>query len=144
MLDTSTPNLARACDYLLGGGASFAADRALALRLEGASALAGVVDDRTAPDALRTVDRLRDRLGELPEPPVRLLVVTAQVLMRRAQSSDDAERLVAQVLARQPYPPPLNVCTSIIVTLIGIEAFDTLQRLCDDMLAAARQRAAAN
>ena len=34
MLDTSTPNLARACDYLLGGGASFAADRALALRLE--------------------------------------------------------------------------------------------------------------
>ena len=34
MLDTSTPNLARACDYLLGGGASFAADRALAQRLE--------------------------------------------------------------------------------------------------------------
>jgi SAM-dependent methyltransferase len=33
VLDTSTPNLARACDYLLGGGASFAADRALALRL---------------------------------------------------------------------------------------------------------------
>jgi hypothetical protein len=35
VLDTSTPNLARACDYLLGGAASFAADRALALRLEG-------------------------------------------------------------------------------------------------------------
>jgi hypothetical protein len=35
VLDTSTPNIARACDYLLGGGASFAADRALALRLEG-------------------------------------------------------------------------------------------------------------
>jgi S-adenosyl methyltransferase len=35
VLDTCTPNLARACDYLLGGGASFAADRALALRLEG-------------------------------------------------------------------------------------------------------------
>jgi hypothetical protein len=34
VLDTSTPNLARACDYLLGGGASFAADRSLALRLE--------------------------------------------------------------------------------------------------------------
>ena len=33
MLETSTPSLARACDYLLGGGASFAADRALALRL---------------------------------------------------------------------------------------------------------------
>jgi hypothetical protein len=35
VLDTSTPSLARACDYLLGGGASFAADRALAQRLEG-------------------------------------------------------------------------------------------------------------
>ena len=34
MLDTSTPSLARAWDHLLGGGASFAADRALALRLE--------------------------------------------------------------------------------------------------------------
>jgi SAM-dependent methyltransferase len=34
VLDTSTPSLARAWDYLLGGGASFAADRALAQRLE--------------------------------------------------------------------------------------------------------------
>lgn len=34
MLDTSAPSLARAWDYLLGGGASFAADRALALRTE--------------------------------------------------------------------------------------------------------------
>ena len=34
MLDTSTPSLARAWDHLLGGGASFAADRVLALRLE--------------------------------------------------------------------------------------------------------------
>jgi len=35
VLETGTPHLSRACDYLLGGGASFAADRALALRLEG-------------------------------------------------------------------------------------------------------------
>ena len=34
MLDTSTPNLARAWDYLLGGRASFAADRGLARQLE--------------------------------------------------------------------------------------------------------------
>jgi hypothetical protein len=33
VLETSTPCLARACDFLLGGGASFSADRALALRL---------------------------------------------------------------------------------------------------------------
>jgi hypothetical protein len=34
VLDTSTPSLARAWDYLLGGGASFAADRAQARNLE--------------------------------------------------------------------------------------------------------------
>jgi hypothetical protein len=34
VLDTSTPSLARAWDHLLGGAASFAADRAMALRLE--------------------------------------------------------------------------------------------------------------
>lgn len=33
MLDTSAPNIARAYDYLLGGGANFAADRSLARRL---------------------------------------------------------------------------------------------------------------
>jgi hypothetical protein len=33
VLDTSAPNLARACDYLLGGGANFAADRSLAERI---------------------------------------------------------------------------------------------------------------
>lgn len=34
MLDTAAPSLARAWDYLLGGRASFAADRSLAQRLE--------------------------------------------------------------------------------------------------------------
>jgi hypothetical protein len=34
VLDTSAPNLARAYDYLLGGGANFAADRSLAERLK--------------------------------------------------------------------------------------------------------------
>jgi SAM-dependent methyltransferase len=35
VLDVSTPSLARAWDHLLGGTASFAADRAMAARLEG-------------------------------------------------------------------------------------------------------------
>jgi hypothetical protein len=34
VLDTAAPSLARAWDYLLGGGASFAADRSLARQLE--------------------------------------------------------------------------------------------------------------
>jgi hypothetical protein len=35
VLDTSAPSFARAYDYLLGGGANFAADQALARRLDG-------------------------------------------------------------------------------------------------------------
>ena len=49
--------------------------------------------------------------------------------------------MIERALARQP-DPPLNVCTSIIVTLIGLEAFGTLQRLCEDMMTAARRRSA--
>jgi DNA-binding CsgD family transcriptional regulator len=117
-------------------------DPLLALRLDGAAALAGVFDDRTAAAALRAVDRLRARLGESADPPVRVLVVIAHVAMRRARSPAEAQQLLERVLARKPYPPPPNVCTSIIVTLIGLEAFGTLQRLCDDMLTAARRRSA--
>ena len=116
-------------------------DPQLALRLEGASALAGVVDDRTAPAANRTVDLLRARLAEFPDPPVRLLVVAAQVAMRRAEPGHAAEQMIERALARLP-DPPLNVCTSIIVTLIGLESFGTLQRLCQDMMTAARRRSA--
>ena len=116
-------------------------DPQLALRLEGASALAGVVDDRTAPAANRTVDLLRVRLAEFPDPPVRLLVVAAQVAMRRAEPGHAAEQMIERALARLP-DPPLNVCTSIIVTLIGLESFGTLQRLCEDMMTAARRRSA--
>jgi DNA-binding CsgD family transcriptional regulator len=117
-------------------------DARLALRLNGASALAGVVDDRTAAAALQTVDLLQDRLAELQDPPVRLLVVAAQVSMRRAEAGRRAEQQIDRALAGKTSPPPLNVCTSIIVTLIGIEAFGTLQRLCDDMMTAARRRSA--
>jgi DNA-binding CsgD family transcriptional regulator len=118
-----------------------ALDPLLALRLDGASALAGVVDDRTAPAAHVIVDRLRPRLADLQDPPVRLLVVLAQVAMRRAEAGSEAEQMIDRALARQP-DPPLNVCTSIIVTLIGIEAFGALQRLCEDMMTAARRRSA--
>ena len=49
--------------------------------------------------------------------------------------------MIERALARQP-DPPLNVCTSIIVTLIGVESFGTLRQLCEDMMAAARRRSA--
>jgi DNA-binding CsgD family transcriptional regulator len=117
-------------------------DPRLALRLEGAAALFGLMDDRTSPAALAAVDRLDDSLGEFADPPARVLVAIAHAAQRRARSPDRAEQLVERALAREPYPPRPNASAAIIVTLLGLEAFDTLQRLCDDMLRAARRRSA--
>jgi DNA-binding CsgD family transcriptional regulator len=117
-------------------------DPRLALRLEGAAALFGLMDDRTSPAALAAVDRLDDSLGEFADPPARVLVAIAHAAQRRARSPDKAEQLVERALAREPYPPRPNASAAIIVTLLGLEAFDTLQRLCDDMLRAARRRSA--
>jgi len=77
VLETSTPCLARACDYLLGGGASFAADRALALRLDrmypGLRAVLfssrGFAADAIARIARGGVDQYLDLCSGLPTTP---------------------------------------------------------------------------
>jgi DNA-binding CsgD family transcriptional regulator len=117
-------------------------DRRLALRLDGAAALAGLMDDRTAAAALRKVDRLEDSLAEFADPPARVLVVIAHAAGRRARPPDEAVQMVKRALAREPYPPRPNASAAIVVTLLGIEAFGMLQQLCDDMLRAARRRSA--
>jgi len=61
--------------------------------------------------------------------------------MRRGSPPDEALQLIERVLVREPSPRP-NASASIIVTLLGLEAFGTLQHLCDDMLRAARRRSA--
>ena len=77
MLDTAAPSLARAWDHLLGGGASFAADRALAQRLEALhpglrdrlSASRRYVSDRVAGIARTGVDQYLDLGAGLPTRP---------------------------------------------------------------------------
>jgi hypothetical protein len=96
-----------------------ATDPRLALRLDGAAALAGLMDDRTAPAALRTVDRLRASLAEQADPPGRVLVAIAHADMRQARPPGETQRLLERVLAREPYPPRPNASASIIVTLPG-------------------------
>jgi DNA-binding CsgD family transcriptional regulator len=88
------------------------------------------------------VDRLRASLAEHADPPGRVLVAIAHADMRQARSPGEALRLLERVLAREPYPPRPNASASIIVTLLGLEAFGVLQRLCDDMLRDARRRSA--
>jgi DNA-binding CsgD family transcriptional regulator len=117
-------------------------DPRLALRLDGAAALTGLMDDRTAAAALRKVGQLEDSLGESADPPARVLVVIAHAAGRRARPPAEAEQMVKRALAREPYPPRPNASAAIIVTLLGIEAFGMLQQLCDDMLRAARRRSA--
>jgi DNA-binding CsgD family transcriptional regulator len=112
-----------------------------ALTLESSAALAGVMDDRTAPAALAALEHLSVRLGEFAEPPAHLLAVLANVAMRR-QQPEKAQQLVDRALAGESYPPPLDACTAIIATLIALERHDVLRRLCADLLAAARRRSA--
>jgi hypothetical protein len=77
VLDTSAPNLARAYDYLLGGGAHFAADRALAGRLlalyprtpELLSASRTYVADSVTSVARQGVDQFADIGSGLPTRP---------------------------------------------------------------------------
>ena len=77
MLDTAAPSLARAWDHLLGGGASFAADRALAQRLEALhpglrdrlSASRRYVTDRVTHIARTGVDQYLDLGAGLPTRP---------------------------------------------------------------------------
>ena len=118
-----------------------AANPRRAASLEASSVLTGLLDDRTAREALEMVDHWRAGLADMPEPPVRCLVAIAQVAMRRNQPGE-AARLVERALARRPYPPPADASASTIVTLIGLEDFGALDRLCEDTLAHARQRSA--
>jgi DNA-binding CsgD family transcriptional regulator len=115
-------------------------DAQLAFGLECSRALLGVMDDRTAQAALEGMTGLTGRLEESGKPPANLLATLANVAMRQ-QRPDEAQRLVDRALAGEP-SPPLDTCTAILATLIALERHDTLRRLCDEWLAAARRRSA--
>ncbi|MGO9793017.1 MAG: LuxR C-terminal-related transcriptional regulator [Solirubrobacteraceae bacterium] len=116
-------------------------DAGLALTLEVAAALVGMNNERTAPTALRRAEGLRGRLSALSDPPVRLLVMFAysSALANRAA---EAQELAERAPACEAYPPPLATSLFLILTLILGECYDAVQRLCEDLLAAARRRGA--
>jgi hypothetical protein len=108
-------------------------DPGLALRLEAAAALIGLLDQRTAPAAVRRAEALRSRLSTLADPPVDLLVTLA-FNAARANRADEAQELAERALASEGYPPPLAVSGAIMVTLGVLECHDALERLCGDLL----------
>ena len=116
-------------------------DARLDLAFEASIALVGMQNERTAPAALRRAEELRARLNELADPPVYLLVMLAYYAAR-TNRADEAQELAERALECEPYPPPLNICIVLIVTLTIVESYDALQRLCEDLLAAARRRGA--
>jgi DNA-binding CsgD family transcriptional regulator len=116
-------------------------DAGLALTAEAGTALVGMMNELTAPDALRRADALRGRLNTVADPPVHVLVMLAQYAARTNRATE-AQELAERALACRPYPPPFEICNVLIVTLTLVECYDALQQLCQDMLAAARRRGA--
>jgi DNA-binding CsgD family transcriptional regulator len=111
----------------------------LAVTLEAGLVAVGIMNDRTAPAALRRAEALRARLDGLADPPVLLLAALA-ICAARGNRTAEAQELTERALACQPYPPPLRLHGLLIITLTMVERYDALQRLCDDLLAQARPR----
>ena len=116
-------------------------DARLALTLEAAIAMVGMVNERTAPAALLRAERLRGRLGALADPPAPLFVMLANYAARRNRA-DEAHELAERALACEPYPPPLDICNVLVFVLTLVECYDVVQRLCEELVVIARRRGA--
>ncbi len=116
-------------------------DAELALSLEAAMGLVGIMTDRTAPEALARAETLHTRLGTVTDPPVYMLVLLVN-LAARSGRADEARELARDAMACEPYPPPLDAAMSLLAPLALIEAYDLLDRLCRDMFVTARRRGA--
>jgi DNA-binding CsgD family transcriptional regulator len=118
-----------------------ALDPRRAASLEASSVLIALQDDRTVVQAMKVVDRWQAELNDMPDPPVRRLVAIAHAAMGRGQPGVAAP-LIKRVLAAQPHPPPVDVTAPVLVTLIGLEDWDTFDRVSAGALAGARRRSA--
>jgi DNA-binding CsgD family transcriptional regulator len=116
-------------------------DRGLALTLESSIALVGLGNERTAAVALRRAEELRGRLGAVADPPPHLLVMLANYAARTNRASE-AQELTDRALASKPYPPPRELSIALMYLLTMVERYDALQRLCDDLIGAARRQGA--
>jgi DNA-binding CsgD family transcriptional regulator len=116
-------------------------DAGLALTLEAAQGLAGIMNDRTAPEAFGRAEALRGRLTTLVDPPVYVLVLLVNHAARSGHAGE-ARELAERAMACEPYPPPLDTALSLLAAMVVIEAYDLFDRLCGDLFATARRRGA--
>ena len=111
----------------------------VALMLEGAIAGVGQWDERTAAGAGMRAERLRERVGALPEVPVGIAAAVA-FYAAKSNRAVEAEGLVERALAGGRYPPPQDFANPLLNTLWLVERYETALRLCDDLEAVARRR----
>lgn len=138
-----TDQTERAVEVLERAFASVAdGDQGLAVLLEANVAITGMTNERTASAAVRRADELHDRLTALDHPPVNLLVLLAWHAAEVNNRAAEAQELAERALSCEPYPPPLEHAEALIGALTLVECYDDVQRLCADMLAAARHRGA--
>jgi DNA-binding CsgD family transcriptional regulator len=123
-------------------GAVADADPGLALLLEASIAITGMTTERTASAAVRRAEELHDRLTTLDHPPVNVLVSLAWHAAEVNNHATEAQELAGRALSCEPYPPPLEHAEPLIAALTLVECYEEVQRLCADMLAAARRRGA--
>ena len=116
-------------------------DQGLALTLEGSIALVGLGHEGTAPAALRRAEELLGGLGEVADPPLHLLVALANYTARTNRAAE-ALQLTDRALACKAYPPPRELSIALMYLLTMVEQYDALQRLCGDLLVAARRQGA--
>ncbi len=99
------------------------------------------MSERTAPAAVARAEALRGRLDGLADPPMHVLAVLASYLARTNRAAE-AQQLGERALACEPWPPPLALGTALISAFTLVECYDEAQRLCEDLLVAARRRSA--
>jgi DNA-binding CsgD family transcriptional regulator len=111
------------------------------LTIEASLVGVGLMNDRTAPAALRRAESLRARLETVANPPIVLLATLAMYAVR-SNHPDEGQALAERALACEPYPPPLELSNFLIIALRSAECYDATLRLCEDLLVAARRRGA--
>ena len=116
-------------------------DAGLALMLEASIALVGMGNERTATSALHRAEQLRGRLDTVVDPPLHLLVAVANFAARTNRATEALE-LTESALACKPYPPSRELSIALMYVLTMVERYEELQRLCDDLLTAARRHGA--
>jgi DNA-binding CsgD family transcriptional regulator len=116
-------------------------DPRLTLTLEASIALVGLGNERTAGAALPRAEELRGRLSTVSDPPLHLLITLANYAARTNRAAE-AQELTDRALAFKPYPPPRELSIALLYLLTMVERYDTLRRLCDDLIAAARRQGA--